>query len=58
VIETLGKVDTIAGKTGTITHHKSSLVFLRRNPERPEKQLIKTITSHSTHPLSKMMRLR
>jgi P-type Cu+ transporter len=57
VIETLGRINTVVlDKTGTITHHKSSLVFFEGETlNDQEKQLIKTITSHSTHPLSKMI---
>jgi Cu+-exporting ATPase len=57
VIETLGNVDTVVlDKTGTITHHQSSLVYFEGETLNDrEKQLIRTITSHSTHPLSKMI---
>lgn len=57
VIETLGKIDTVVlDKTGTLTHHHAAEIrFEGESLTLDEKQAIRALASHSTHPLSKMI---
>jgi len=57
VIESLDKIDTVVmDKTGTLTHHNSATAEYHGKPlSDSDKQLIKEITSQSTHPLSKII---
>ena len=57
VIESLGKADTIVfDKTGTLTHHHSSVIsFEGEQLSDEEKNIIQSVTRHSSHPLSKII---
>jgi Cu+-exporting ATPase len=57
VIEILGRVNTVVlDKTGTLTHHHAAGIHYEGDTLTSfEKQAIRALTSHSTHPLSKMI---
>ncbi len=57
VIEKLAKIDTIVfDKTGTLTKTNSSKIYFVGDPLiADEMKMIKSLVSHSTHPLSRMI---
>jgi Cu+-exporting ATPase len=57
VIETLARVNTIVfDKTGTLTAQQlNTIKFVGKELTAPQQQVIRSVCSHSSHPLSKMI---